>query len=67
MLVSFTGLWHDKMLLFLPQVKKQTILSQSLSLRLVVVEVTRRRHMLTDVVYLWVSCVRIRTWLIEKM
>lgn len=66
LLVS-AGLWHRKIFPSLPKVKKQTVLPQSVSLRLVVVEITRLRHMLTDVVYLWVSCVRIRTWLIGKM
>lgn len=66
LLVS-AGPWHRKIFPSLPQVKKQTVLPQSVSLRLVVVEITRLRHMLTDVVYLWVSCVCIRTWLIGKM
>lgn len=61
--MSFAGLWQRKMFFFLPQVKKQTILPQSVNLRPLVVEITRLCHMLTDVVYLWVSCVRIRTWL----
>lgn len=53
--------------LFYPELRTQTVLPQFVSLRLVVVEITRPHHMLADVLYLWVSCVRIRTRLIEKM